>query len=230
MARTARRPAPAGQPRLVVALVRGIHGLRGAVRLEILSDDARRFAVGSVLYLEGSADPLTMAWSQPDEPGILARFEEITSREQAELLRNRYLEAEPATADLPEGTFYWHEIMGAAVATTAGEALGTVADVFRVGESEVFIVRGGPRGELYVPAVSAVVRELAPRDGRIVVDAEALGLDDDPPAERPKGPRTKRGLKKLAAQAAEAGATAPETEATAPGAETAPTETPPTDA
>lgn len=201
MARTARRSAPAGQPRLVVGLVRGIHGLRGAVRLEILSDDARRFAVASVLYVEGSVEPLTVAWSQLDEPGILVRFIQISTREQAELLRGRYLEAEANPAALPEGTFYWHEITGAAVTTTAGEALGAVADVFRVGESEVFVVRGGPRGELYVPAVSAVVRELAPREGRIVVDADALGLDEEVPAPKPKGPRTTRALKKLAAEA-----------------------------
>jgi len=201
VARTARRPAPAGQPRLVVGLVRGIHGLKGAVRLEILSDDARRFAVRSVLYAEGSPEPLTIAWSQPDEPGILVRFNQVTTREQAELLRGRYLEAEASAKALPEGTFYWHEITGAAVTTTAGEALGSVADVFRVGESEVFVVRGGPRGELYVPAVSAVVRELAPRDGRIVVDADALGLDEEPPAPKRTGPRTSRARKKLAAAA-----------------------------
>lgn len=187
-----------------MGLVRGIHGLRGAVRLEILSDDARRFAVHSVLYGEGSAEPLTIAWSQLDEPGILVRFAEVTTREQAELLRGRYLEADVDTGALPEGTFYWHEITGAVVTTVAGETLGTVAEVFRVGESEVFVVRGGPRGELYVPAVNAVVRELAPREGRIVVDADALGLDEAVPAQKPKGPRTTRALKKLAAHATQA--------------------------
>ena len=34
-------------------LVRGLHGLRGAVRVEVLSDDPRRFARGSVLHPEG---------------------------------------------------------------------------------------------------------------------------------------------------------------------------------
>jgi ribosomal 30S subunit maturation factor RimM len=55
-----------------------------------------------------------------------------------------------------------------------------VQDVFRVGESEVYSVRG-PRGEILVPAVGDVVKELAPADRRIVVDADALGLSN--PAE-----------------------------------------------
>jgi 16S rRNA processing protein RimM len=67
--------------------------------------------------------------------------------------------------------------VGCSVETSDGRDLGTVIDVFRVGESEVYTVKG-PRGEVLVPAVSTVVRELDPAAKRIVVDADALGLDD----------------------------------------------------
>ena len=59
-------------PRLVVALVRGVHGLHGAVRVEILTDRPEdRYKPGSVLYREGSDHPLTVTWSSPiaDGPG-----------------------------------------------------------------------------------------------------------------------------------------------------------------
>ena len=43
------------EERLVVALVRGVHGLRGAVRVEILTDRPElRYAPGSVLHREGT--------------------------------------------------------------------------------------------------------------------------------------------------------------------------------
>jgi len=61
--------------------------------------------------------------------------------------------------------------------TTAGEELGEVSDVFRVGESEVYVVNG-PRGEILVPAVESIVKELAPDQRRVVVDGDALGLGD----------------------------------------------------
>ena len=52
--------------RLVVALVRGVHGLNGAVRVEILTDHPEdRYAPGTVLHREGSDEPLTVAWSSP---------------------------------------------------------------------------------------------------------------------------------------------------------------------
>ena len=41
----------AADERVTVGLVRGFHGLRGAVRVEVLSDDPERFAAGSVLFV-----------------------------------------------------------------------------------------------------------------------------------------------------------------------------------
>jgi 16S rRNA processing protein RimM len=163
----------AGEGRLVVGLVRGIHGLRGLVRVEILTDNESRFDVGATLYPEGSDSALTVVSSHRDGPGLLVGFREINSRETADVLRDTYLVAEPVPLD--EGTYFWHDIVGCAVLSEAGEDLGTVRDVFRVGGSEVYEVTGA-RGEILIPAVAAVVKELNPAQKRIVVDADVLGL------------------------------------------------------
>jgi 16S rRNA processing protein RimM len=179
--------------RLVVGLVRGIHGLRGAVRVEVLTDDERRFDPGSVLYREGAESRLTVVWRRDDAPGpgILVRFREVTSRSASESLLDAYLEAEAAPGALPEGTYYWHDVVGARVVTSDGEEIGSVEEVFRAGEAEVFAVRGGAYGEVLVPAVRSVVHELAPGEGRIVVDRDSLDLE--PPA--PRRPRGRRSSK-----------------------------------
>lgn len=181
--------------RLVVGLVRGLHGLRGALRVEILTDDPSRFLPGSVLHAEGTDDPLTVVWSYEDGPGVLVRFRETPSRAEAERLRDRYLEAPIAGGRLDADSFYWHELLGVPVLTADGERLGTVQDVFRAGEAEVLVVAGGSRGEVLVPAVRSAVIDFAPRDGRIVVDREALALDEPTPERRPRGRRTTRALR-----------------------------------
>ena len=160
---------------MVVGLVRGVHGLRGAVRVEVLTDNATRFEPGRTLFREGTDAPLTIHSSHRDGPGLLVRFREVNDRDAADRLRDAYLEA---TADTPldPDTYYWHDIVGSNVTTSGGEAIGTVEDIFRVGEGEVYVVRG-PRGEILVPAVAAVVKELSPAEKRIVVDSEALGLE-----------------------------------------------------
>ena len=145
------------------------------MRVEVLTDAPDRFEPGSVLYVEGQDAPLTVDWTGPSKPGLLVRFAEFTSREAVEPLRDRYLEV-VLDAPLPEGSWYWHEIIGLEARTTDGEVLGTVLEVFRAGAGEVYVVGGGPRGEVLVPAVRGIVTELDPTEGRFVVDAAALDL------------------------------------------------------
>jgi 16S rRNA processing protein RimM len=204
--------------RVTVGLVHGFHGLRGAVRVEVLSDQPERFAVGSVLYPDGDDQPLTIAWTGPAKSGLLVRFEELSSREAVEHLRERYLEA-PAGGPLPEGTYYWHQLVGLAVTTTGGEALGSVVDVFRAGGNEVYVVRGGRLGEILVPGVSNVVVELDPEAGRLVVDPIALDLPAAPPRRRRRQEVTRRSRKAARATKAEARAKERAAQAQQPAAE-----------
>lgn len=182
--------------RLVVALVRGVHGLRGAVRVEVLTDrPEERFVPGGVLYREGSDDPLTIASAEAiaDGPGWRVRFREVPNREGADTLRDVYLEAlVHPDEELGRGSYYWHEVIGAAVRGVDGTELGTVQDVYRVAENEVFVVGGGLFGTFDLPAVRAFIRIFAPRRGEIVVDADALDLRPPrrhAPGDRPKAPR-----------------------------------------
>jgi 16S rRNA processing protein RimM len=121
---------------------------------------------------------LTVREARADGPGLLVSFDEVADRNAADGLREKYLEGDiEASAALAEGSHYWHDVVGCSVVTTAGEDLGEITDVFRVGESEVYVVHG-PRGEILVPAVESIVMELNPAEKRMVVDGEALGLTD----------------------------------------------------
>jgi 16S rRNA processing protein RimM len=177
----------------VVALVRGVHGLRGALRVEVLTDrPEERFRVGSVMHREGREEPLTIVAAEaiPDGPGWRIRFAEVPDRTAADALRGAYLEADATAAALPRGSYFWHEVIGATVRDLHDRELGVVEDVYRAGEAEVFVVRGGPYGEFDLPAVRAFIRIFAPKRGEIVVDADALALDE-PAIARPRRRRTK---------------------------------------
>ena len=206
------RPSERGDSRLVVALVRGIHGLRGAVRVEVLTDHPEdRFTVGRVLHREGDDRPLTIASAEAiaDGPGWRLRFREVTSRDAADSLRNLYLESiVRPDEELARGEYYWHEVIGTTVRGVDGAELGTVRDVYRVGETEVFTVAGGPFGSFDLPAVRAFIRIFAPRRGEIVVDADALDLraprSREPDPDRPKAPRRRSRKPRTATATSEA--------------------------
>ncbi len=167
------------------------------MRVEVLTDrPTDRFVAGAVLYREGDPRPLTVAIAEPivDGPGWRIRFRELGSREGADTLRGLYLEAPVRPEeDLARGTYYWHEVIGTTVRGVDGTELGTVQDIYRVAENEVFAVSGGSYGSFDVPAVRAFIRIFAPRRGEIVVDAEALDLrpvrSHAPDPDRPKAPR-----------------------------------------
>lgn len=190
----------------MVALVRGVHGLRGRIRVEVLTDHPdTRFAHGAVLHPEGSEERLSIVEARPvaDGPGWWLDLAEVADRETAEALRDRYLEAVVSPDELPEGDVYWHEVVGVPVTGLDGSVLGKVEEVYRAGAAEVLVVRGGSVGEIDVPNVSSIVREFAPREGRIIVDTGVLDLDEVPRPRRPRGRRTRRAL--AAAEAARSG-------------------------
>jgi 16S rRNA processing protein RimM len=146
----------------------------------VLTDQPEaRFAAGRVLHVEGDARPLTVLAAQPveDGPGWRVRFREIPDRAAAERLREAYLEiGVDRSVDLAKGAAYWHEVIGSTVKDSTGTVLGTVADVYRAGEAEVYVVRGGPAGEFDLPAIRDVITTFAPERGELVVDESVLDL------------------------------------------------------
>ena len=78
---------------------------------------------------------------------------------------------EAALEPLPEGEFYWREILGLRCLTLAGEELGTVEEIWPTGDVDVLVVRQADRTRL-IPALAGLM---------VRVDREAGELWIDPP-------------------------------------------------
>ncbi len=152
--------------RLAVARVLGAKGLAGAVRIESLTDVPERLVVGASLFLDGELQPRRVTEVQAGGRVPVIALEGIADRGAAEALAGRYLEVD--AQPLPEGSWYWHEIVGLQVVDEADMPLGSVVEVFRAGENEVYRIEG-PGGELLVPALRDVVREIDVAAGRMIV-------------------------------------------------------------
>ncbi|HLY12804.1 MAG TPA: ribosome maturation factor RimM [Candidatus Limnocylindrales bacterium] len=197
----------------MVALVRGVHGLNGALRVEVLTDHPEaRFKRGATLFREGSEEPLRVVDGVPiaDGPGWRIRLAQAGDRQAAEAFRGAYLEALVPAGDQAANaeSWLWHEIVGLPVHGRDGEDLGTVTDIYRVAENDVYLVRG-PRGEFDVPAVRDFVVSIEPHGDGLTVDVEALDL---PPVKAPKpyrAPRPRKGDAARARAAVEASTESP---------------------
>ena len=156
--------------RLAVARVTGARGLRGALRIEPLTDWPEHLAVGAEVFLEDEAERRRIVEAQWGGRVPSVSIEGVVSREAAEALTGRYLEVE--AHELPAGSYYWHQLEGMRVTDEAGAELGILTEVFRAGENEVYRITGGPGGELLVPALRDVIREVDLAGSRMVVRYE----------------------------------------------------------
>ncbi|MFQ5861321.1 MAG: ribosome maturation factor RimM, partial [Dehalococcoidia bacterium] len=141
---------------MVVGRVGRPQGVRGELRVQVLSDSPQRFAVGGVLFIQGR--PYRIERSFPHQEGRVVKLEGIESRNEAEKLRGQLLEVpEEAVPPLPQGQYYHYQILGMRVVTQEGEELGKVADILSTGSNDVYVVREeGGWGELLGPALEGV--------------------------------------------------------------------------
>jgi len=67
------------------------------------------------------------------------------------------------------GEVYHYELMGMAVVTTGGDAIGVVAAVIATGGNDVCVVRDGAHEHL-IPLVAGVVQQVDRERSRLVID------------------------------------------------------------
>ncbi len=153
---------------VVVGVVRAPHGLRGEVKVEPLTDMyEERFRVGSKLVCEG-VGVVTIASLRGTEGQPIVRFAGYDDRTAALSLRNRQLSVSREQARKAAGdAFLWSDLVGLAVVTPDGRQLGAVAEIIRAGATDVLVVRS-EAGEVLLPALESVIREVDLAAGRIV--------------------------------------------------------------
>lgn len=114
--------------------------------------------------------PFTVESVRPHAPFLLVRFQEITSLEQAQELRNAVVSVEERRLPpLREGEFYYYQMIGLNVFTTTGETVGRIAQVFFSGGHEVWSVRQGKKEHL-IPMTEEIVRSIDITGGRAVIE------------------------------------------------------------
>ena len=162
-------PVPELDPATAVSIGRVLapRGVRGELKVEPLTDFPERFAKGAHIWLRGQ--PRRVAASRWQGRHVYLTLEGVEDREAAAALRDELLQVPEAMSIGEEDVFYQHDIVGLRVETASGEALGRIESIFATGANDVYVVRG-ERGELLLPAVEDVIRQVDLAGGRLVID------------------------------------------------------------
>ncbi|HKR87882.1 MAG TPA: ribosome maturation factor RimM [Phenylobacterium sp.] len=155
---------------ILVARVAGAFGVRGEVRLTAYTAEPMSLVEYRDLKRESGAPGLTLTGGRPAKGGIVARAQEIETREQAEALRGLRLyiprDALPPSDD--EDEFYLVDLIGLSVIGPEGEALGQVRSVQDFGAGDLLEVQPAAGASWWLPFTREAVPEVRLAD-RVIV-------------------------------------------------------------
>lgn len=150
------------------------HGVRGELRVRILTEYPERLHLHTHFYLAHPASAERVRRYAVEKMRfhrdvLLLKLEGCNDRTTAETLRGMLVQIPLEDAvPLEEGEYYLFQLLGVEVETESGEWLGRVVEVLETGANDVYVVRG-PRGEVLVPAIGEVVRQLDLAAKRMVI-------------------------------------------------------------
>lgn len=144
-------------------------GLRGEVRMRILTHFPERIHHLKRVFLGDEIQPRNLLSAQIRGNVAILSFEGVTSRELAEELRGFPVRiALDQAAPLSEDEHFYFQLIGLPVYDEAGTNLGQLAEILETGANDVYVIRGGPGGELLLPAIKSVILRIDLEQGRIL--------------------------------------------------------------
>lgn len=172
------------------------HGLKGALKLELYTDDPeRRFVPGARFSLQVPDDSpwhgkhlvfRELRWYNGQPVGF---FEGIDDRTAAESVVKAILWVDQPADETPEpDAWYDHQLVGLSVIRD-GERVGEVIHVDHLPAQDLLVVKTLPpkRREIMVPFVQAIVPEVDIEAGTLTVTPPP-GLFEELPEPDPAGP------------------------------------------
>jgi 16S rRNA processing protein RimM len=170
------------QKRIAIGVIAGPHGLDGEVRVRIAGDGPEALLTAEAVWVgTDSTDPQARRYRVhgcgPGRKGeVRLRFDGIEGREAVGRLVGLVISA-PAShlPVLPEGEFYWYELIGCRVASESGLELGTVREIWETGAHDVLVVVDEDGIRRLLPTAKDLMTDVNLETRRIVV-ADLPGL------------------------------------------------------
>lgn len=179
--KAAATPPAAPRTQLRVGRLVKAHGLKGALKLELYTDDPEgRFTPGATFTLQvpesspWHGKPLTVREFRWMNSHPVAFFDDVDDRDGAESLVRAilWIDQDPTVAPDEDEAWYDHQLVGLDVVRD-GAVIGRVVRVDHLPSQDMLVVRPAGSGssdvEILVPFVKAIVPEVDVVAGHVVV-------------------------------------------------------------
>jgi 16S rRNA processing protein RimM len=158
--------------RLTVGRIGGTHGVRGDVKMRLLTDDPDNLLSVQTVYLGERDTPVTLENVRLTNEGAIIKLEGTDNPEDGALLSGLSVKIAGTDArPLDEGEYFLFQLIGLKAYLEDGTLVGTVVDLIETGAHDVLVIgeRPGESGEVMVPNHPEFVPEIKPDEGRLIV-------------------------------------------------------------
>lgn len=160
------------QGNLEIGQIVNTFGIKGFVKVNPFVDDILRFDDLKKVYIKKQKvlKELEVEEVKYHKNMVLVKFKGIDRVEEAETLRNLYLEVDRENAiDLQEGEYFIADLLGLDVITVEGNTLGKLEDIFNTGSNDIYVVKDELGKQILLPAISEVIKEINIEEKKILV-------------------------------------------------------------
>lgn len=159
------------QKRLEVGQIVNTFGIKGELKVNPFTDDMRRFDDLEKVYVKTKKESklYKVENARYHKNMVLLKLENINNPEDAEKLKNAFLEIDREDAiPLEEGTYFIVDLIGLEVYTDEGQLLGKVDDIYNTGSKDIYVVKDELGKQILLPGIEEVIKEVKLED-RIIV-------------------------------------------------------------
>lgn len=154
-------------------------GVHGEVKVRPITCDPYRFeGMEDAFFRRGEEYvpvKLKVRRISPDGEGVYLVVNGMTDRNEADKLRGEFLYVDREhSVELTEDENLICDLVGLRGVDDEGNEIGRLTDVMQPGGNDVYVFTGGPRGEVLVPALRTVVKEVDVDGGVITLVAARM--------------------------------------------------------
>ena len=158
--------------KLEIGQIVNTFGIKGFVKVYPYVNDIKRFDDLDTVYvkLKKQESKLEIEEVKYQKNMVLIKFKGIETVEQAERLRNSYLEIDRAQAiPLEKDEYFIADLLGLDVYQDTGEKLGILDDIYNSGAQDIYVVKNELGKQFLLPYIDEVVKDIDLENGKIVV-------------------------------------------------------------
>lgn len=156
---------------VAIGKIARLHGVRGELKVAPFSGLREVLAHFERLWLiQGEQmESFVVEWVRQGGRTLIVKLRDVDHAEVAERFRGWEVTVpRDGLPSLPPDQYYSFQLAGLTVITEGGEVVGQIEEIWPLPAHDVYRVRG-EKGEVLIPAVKEIVKEIDLNQGRVVI-------------------------------------------------------------